>query len=247
MLRVVVVALSILTVVSFRALAQNQQNEPDVPPRSNVWDVKIGMTSGQVPEHDFIDISCGTNGGPPSIPIGSFKNFAKCPPEGTGLHEVYFAYDDELEYWARANEYVTWIAIYTGTKVMDQPVILSALFDADGIINGIRIISDARADPQQRRAAIVMRRRFTGRFGEEGWICEDLPPQEGEKPFRRQFVKELCTKISKNQLRVRLESHYYQKSGQTTFDPHTGQPQQGYFESTVRLALYHLSVPLDHM
>ena len=126
MLRVVVVALSILTVVSFRALAQNQQNEPDVPPRSNVWDVKIGMTSGQVPEHDFIDISCGTNGGPPSIPIGSFKNFAKCPPEGTGLHEVYFAYDDELEYWARANEYVTWIAIYTGTKVMDQPVILSA-------------------------------------------------------------------------------------------------------------------------
>ena len=92
-----------------------------------------------------------------------------------------------------------------------------------------------------------MRRRFTGRFGEEGWICEDLPPQEGEKPFRRQFVKELCTKISKNQLRVRLESHYYQKSGQTTFDPHTGQPQQGYFESTVRLELYHLSVPLDHM
>ena len=247
MLRVVVVALSILTVVSFRALAQNQQNEPDVPPRSNGWDVKIGMTSGQVPEDDFIDISCGTNGGPPSIPIGSFKNFAKCPPEGTGLHEVYFAYDDELEYWARANEYVTWIAIYTGTKVMDQPVILSALFDADGIIKGIRIISDARADPQQRRAAIVMRRRFTGRFGEEGWICEDLPPQEGEKPFRRQFVKELCTKISKNQLRVRLESHYYQKSGQTTFDPHTGQPQQGYFESTVRLELYHLSVPLDHM
>ena len=247
MLRVVVVALSILTVVSFRALAQNQQNEPDVPPRSNVWDVKIGMTSGQVPEHDFIDISCGTNGGPPSIPIGSFKNFAKCPPEGTGLHEVYFAYDDELEYWARANEYVTWIAIYTGTKVMDQPVILSALFDADGLIKGIRIISDARADPQQRRSAIVMRRRFTGRFGEVGWICEDLPPQEGEKPFRRQFVKELCTKISKNQLRVRLESHYYQKSGQTTFDPHTGQPQQGYFESTVRLELYHLSVPLDHM
>ena len=247
MLHVVVVALSILTVVSFRALAQNLQIEPDVPPRSNVWDVKIGMTSGQVPEHDFIDISSGTNGGPPSLPIGSFKNFAKCPPEGTGLHEVYFAYDDELEYWARANEYVTWIAIYTGTKVMDQPVILSALFDADGIIKGIRIISDARADPQQRRAAIVMRRRFTGRFGEEGWICEDLPPQEGEKPFRRQFVKELCTKISKNQLRVRLESHYYQKSGQTTFDPHTGQPQQGYFESTVRLELYHLSVPLDHM
>ena len=247
MLHVVVVALSILTVVSFRALAQNQQNEPDVPPRSNVWDVKIGMTSGQVPEHDFIDISCGTNGGPPSIPIGSFKNFAKCPPEGTGLHEVYFAYDDELEYWARANEYVTWIAIYTGTKVMDQPVILSALFDADGIIKGIRIISDARADPQQRRAAIVMRRRFTGRFGEEDWTCEDLPPQEGEKPFRRQFVKELCTKISKNQLRVRLESHYYQKSGQTTFDPHTGEPQLGYFESTVRLELYHLSVSLDQM
>ena len=247
MLRVVVVALSILTVVSFRALAQNQQNEPDVPPRSNVWDVKIGMTSGQVPEHDFIDISCGTNGGPPSIPIGSFKNFAKCPPEGTGLHEVYFAYDDELEYWARANEYVTWIAIYTGTKVMDQPVILSALFDADGIIKGIRIISDARADPQQRRAAIVMRRRFTGRFGEEGWTCEDLPKKEGEKPFRRQFIKELCTKISKNQLRIRLESHYYQKSGQTTFDPHTGEPQLGYFESTVRLELYHLSVSLDQM
>ena len=247
MLRVVTVVLGTLTAFNLSALAQNRQTEPDAPPRANIWDVRIGMTSGQIPEHDFIDISCGTNGGPPSILIDSFTNFSKCPPEGTGLHEVYFAYDDELEYWARANEYITWIAIYSGTKVMDQPVILSALFDGDGIVKGIRIISDARADPQQRLAAIVMRRRFTGRYGEEGWACEDLPPREGEKPFRRQFIKELCTKIYKDQLRVRLESHYYQKSGQTTFDPHTGQPQQGYFESTVRLELYHLSVPVDQM
>lgn len=247
MLRVVIVALGILTAVGFSALAQNRQAEPDAPPRSDIWNVRIGMMSDQVPEQDFMDIACGTNGGPPSILIGSFTNFAKCPPEGTGLHEVYFAYDDELEYWARANEYVTWIAIYSGTKLMDQPVILSALFDAGGIVKGIRIISDARADPQQRRAAIIMRRRFMGRFGEEGWVCEDLPRLEGEKPFRRQFIKELCTKTNKDQLRVRLESHYYQKSGQTTFDPHTGEPQLGYFESTVRLELYHLSVSLDQM
>ena len=245
MLHVVLAVLGTLMAVSFGALAQNQQTESEVPVRSDIWDVKIGMSSDEIPWRDFIDISCGTNGGPPSIMIDSFRNFAKCPPEQTGLHEVYFAYDDELEYWARANEYITWIPIYSGTKVVDQPVILSALFDRGGIVKGVRIISDARADPQQRLGAIVMRRRFTGLYGEDGWDCKDLPAQEGEKPFRRQFIKELCTKISKDQLRVRLESHYYQKSGQTTFDPHTGQPQQGYFESTVHLELYHLSVPVD--
>lgn len=243
----VLVILSLLAAGSSDAIAQAQIDGTEAPPRANIWDIKIGMKSEEVPERDFIDISCGTNGGPPSILIETFQNFSKCPPEETGLHEVYFAYDDELEYWARANESIMWIEIYSGTRVIDQPVILSALFDPEGLVRGIRIISDSRADPQIRRAAIVMRRRFTGKYGEDGWDCEDLPRNEGEKPLRRQFIKELCTKLYQDKLRVRLESHYYHKAGQSNFDPHTGQPQQGYFESTVRLELYDTSVPVDQM
>ena len=49
----------------------------DEPERANIWDIYVGMPVSEVPWRDFIDISCGTNGGPPSLPLAGFGDFAR--------------------------------------------------------------------------------------------------------------------------------------------------------------------------
>ena len=70
-----------------------------IPPK--IWDVPFGtpITGLTV---DFADPACGTNGGPPSTPLKSFADFGQCKPEASGLREIWFRYDDTLEYLARA-------------------------------------------------------------------------------------------------------------------------------------------------
>ena len=66
------------------------------------------------------------------------------------MREVYFRYDDELEYWAKANDFATEIKKFSGTKVYDFPVVLSARFDERGTLAGIRIVSDPRDTSRDR-------------------------------------------------------------------------------------------------
>src|SRR5712692_1059102 len=96
------------------------------PRRLEIWDLQLGAAVDQLPD-EFIDYACGTAGGPPSRPLDGWRDFHRCRPEPSGLREVYFRYDDELEYWAKANDFAMEI---------DFPVVLSALFDADGILAG---------------------------------------------------------------------------------------------------------------
>src|SRR4029079_19602582 len=52
--------------------------------------------------------------------------------EPDGLHEVYFEYDDELEYIARARDADREITRWAGTTEVSFPVVVSALFDSAG-------------------------------------------------------------------------------------------------------------------
>ena len=79
-----------------------------------------------------------------TVPLTAWKDYRRCRPDASGLREVYFRYDDELEYWAKANNFATEIQRFSGTKVYDFPVVLSARFDERGILTGIRIVSDPR-------------------------------------------------------------------------------------------------------
>ena len=79
-----------------------------------------------------MNYACGTNGGPPSLPLPNFAAFKKCKPDADGLHEVYFEYDDELEYVARALDNQPEIKMYAGTTVFEFPVVASLLFDDAG-------------------------------------------------------------------------------------------------------------------
>src|SRR5262245_27933294 len=71
------------------------------PRRMDFWDLQLGVAASAMPR-SYADYACGTAGGPPSLSLTGWQEFRRCPPEPTGLREVYFRYDDELEYWARA-------------------------------------------------------------------------------------------------------------------------------------------------
>src|SRR6266700_6589056 len=132
------------TLVGLPGLA-HAQGADERPTRREVWDIQLGAKLADLPD-DFIDYACGTNGGPPSTPLAGWKDFRRCRPEASGLREVYFRYDDELEYWAKANNLAAQMEQYVGTKTYGFPINVSALIGDDSVVRGIRIVTDPR-DP----------------------------------------------------------------------------------------------------
>jgi hypothetical protein len=214
------------------APAQAQQR----PTRTEIWDLKLGSSLTDLPD-DFTDYACGTNGGPPSLALTGWRDFRRCRPEPDRLREIYIRYDDELEYWAKANSFATEIQKYSGTKVFDFPVVLSARFDDTGILKGIRIVSDPRDTSRDREEAYLLRNFLNARYGREGWDCVDLAPEDGETPVFRTFIKQRCKKTVEGGALARLDTNYLRKKGQAEIDPQTGRQTEGLFESLVRFDL----------
>ena len=183
---------SMLSLALVAAASAQMPGQP-TPSRAEVWDLKLGTPAALMPS-GFGEYACGTNGGPPSMPLSGWNDFRRCRPEPSGLREVYFRYDDELEYWAKANELPTEIERYSGTKVYDFPVVLSALFDDGGTLAGLRIVSDPRDNTRSRDEAYALRNFLSARFGREGWSCNDLSAAEGEEPVEGTFIKQDCRK-----------------------------------------------------
>src|SRR5262245_60217366 len=186
------------------------------PRRLEVWDLQLGANVAQLPD-EFVDYACGTNGGPPALPLGGWREFRRCRPEPSGLREVYFRYDDELEYWARANSLLTQMEQHSGTKTYGFPIVVSALIDADGVLSGIRIVSDPRGG-EERDEAYLLRNFLTARFGRDGWDCEDSAPAEGETPIGGIFVKQQCRKPIDERTTASLATRHLRKPGQSQID-----------------------------
>lgn len=222
--------------VVLAATASTQMPGQPLPSRAEVWDLKLGTPAVALPS-DFGGYACGTNGGPPSQPLSGWADFRRCRPEPSGLREVYFRYDDELEYWAKANDLPTEIERYSGTKVYDFPVVLSALFDDGGMLAGLRIVSDPRDTTRSRDEAYTLRNFLTARFGRDGWSCSDLPPGDGEEPVGRTFIKQDCQKALEGPALAVMQTRYFRKKGQYQFDPHSRRETKGEFESTVHFEL----------
>jgi hypothetical protein len=214
----------------------------DRPSRLNVWDIHIGEAAAKIPD-GFINYACGTNGGPPSLPVANFTEFKKCRPEANGLREVYFEYDDELEYRARALEDKSEIRMYAGTTAYEFPVVASVLFDDAGHAKGLRLVTDPRQHVVHDRSEFWTLANFIRqRFGDDGWQCKDLPPGEGEHPVGSFFIKNHCVKTA-NGLRLVLDQRYFQKKGQQSVDPETGQPSREDYESATRFEMYDAALP----
>jgi hypothetical protein len=207
---------------------------PAEQPLPRIWDIPLPSPHSALPTDEFVDPACGTNGGPPGLAIGAFEQFERCRPEASGLREVWFRYDDEWEYVARAARNLDAIARNNAMVVLGQPVTLSLLIDRAGLVQGWRIFTDPHAKEEVRSEAYVVAIAFKARFGLDGWTCSDTTAAEGETPILGVFVKQRCEKVADGQA-MTVESRHYYKPGQALLDPNTGLPTVNQFESSARL------------
>jgi hypothetical protein len=199
--------------------------------------LKLGLKAAEMSTDTFGDLACGSNGGPPRQPIDEWSEFRKCRPEPSGLYEVNARFDDEQEYIGRAIDDPLYAQGHVGTRVAGHPVILSVLFDKDGVLRGIRMVSDPRASITERRMAHMLRLAVINRYDPDGWTCTDLPPAPGETPVGGGvFIKQRCEKRTAERS-LFLETHFLRKPGQSEVDPATGEPTTGQFESWTRFEL----------
>ena len=230
----VIAALGLGTALLFPATAQ-AQFDPALVPAFTIWDIKFGEPISQFPPAEVAEIACGTNGGPPSTPLKDFSEFAKCQPEKSGLHEIYFTNDDEQDYIAKAME-LEYRVMQGGTSIYAHPVMFSVLVDDQGIARGIRVITDERASERDRRVAVTLARNLKSRYGRWEQSCENLEPTAGQEPVGKIFVHEICTATSPDgDADMRLEATYFRKKGQTSINLETQQINTNYFQSATRL------------
>ena len=157
---------------------------------------------------------------------------------------MYFEYDDELEYQARALNHNAEVRMYAGTTAFEFPIIASVLFDDAGRVRGERMVTDPRQRVSRDRVEFWELANFVRhRFGDEGWTCKDLPAEDGETPAGSRFVKNRCEKTASG-ARLILEQRFFQKKGQLFVDPHTGRAQPNAFESETRFEMFDAAVPV---
>jgi hypothetical protein len=204
---------------------------------TKIWDIKLGTPVAALPLDQFVDPACGTNGGPPSRVLARFADFAVCPLDrSTGLHEVWFRYDDELEYVARARRSEIMVRLYQANSLGGQPIITSLLIDAAGLVQGYRIVNDPRAAGGTRIEAYGLVELFKGMVA-PGLDCTDLPPGPGERPIEDLFVKQVCESKADGQV-TRIEARRYYKPGQFVVNPNDNRITENEFESSARIEVF---------
>jgi hypothetical protein len=244
------VALLMALICPALAVAQGSMNGSESLRRATVWDFKLGQPIAAQPAPDeFRGLACGSNGGAPRAQLKGWGEFARCRAEADGLHEVYFEYDDELEYIARARDIDREITRWAGTTEVAFPVIVSALFDDAGILKGVRLVTDPRpehrndvteADLRKRADAYQLGAVMAARYDiVAARDCTSLPPAEGETPVGALFVKQSCEKIDQaSGRRIVLTVNLFRKPGQSGVNPQLPtQLTEGQFESATRVEI----------
>ena len=207
-----------------------------------IWDIAFGTPVASLPLDQFVDPACGTSGGPPARVLKSFTEFAQCARERTtGLHEVWFRYDDEMEYVARARRSDIMIRQYQANSMAAQPIITSLLIDGAGLVQGYRIVNDPRVESRTRLAAFGLSDLFKGIAG-MGLNCTNLPLAEGERPIDDWYAKEVCEKSADGRT-YRVEARRYYKAGQYAVDPNDNRLTENLFESSARIEVFKSPAP----
>jgi hypothetical protein len=216
-----------------QAQGRQAQGRPDP---GEIRGLKLGLKAQSMTLDGFGDLACGSNGGPPRQKIEEWSEFRKCRAEDSALHEVYARFDDEDEYIGKAIEEPRYARGKTGTRVAGHPVILSALFDRDGVLRVLRFVTDPRAASHERRMAHLMRLAVINRYEPDGWTCTDFPAAAGESPVGGVFIKQRCEKTTPGRHLV-VETRFLRKPGQSDNDPVTGEYRAGAFESSTRFEI----------
>lgn len=222
--------------------AQPAQQEERVLTQSpedigEIRNMRLGVKVEDFATEPFGDYACGGNGGAPGQKLSGWAEFKRCRPEANGLREVWVRFADQIELYARAIENDAMAQRLGGTRVAGFQVILSVLFDDQGVSRGFRMITDPRAAVQERRVGFMFRQRIQLRYGIEGWTCTDLPPAQGETPVGGVFIKVDCEKRTPER-NLFVQARFLRKAGQFDYDPVTREPGVGQFESQTRFEIF---------
>jgi hypothetical protein len=224
----------------------------DLPARMTVWDLELGSTQAEMPALvEFRKYACGSNGGPPRRPLAGWADYNQCPVDtATGLYEVYFEYDNEVEFFLRAMDDGR-VARFVGTTDKSFPIVASALFDEGGVLRGIRVVTDPRADYTNDAFFDLGTLRLRedhyllGPFlGSQFTItpetdCVNIPLGPDEAEIGNSHTKLDCEMVDETAgLRYILQTRFLRKPGQLGRDPRTGALTQGQYESWTRAEIY---------
>lgn len=210
-------------------------------PRPTLLDLQLGRTASELPT-SFKSFACGTNGGPPATPIKGWSEFARCPADAQGLHEVAIEYDDAGERAARAagNPAAAW---GLGTGIDYFPIIASALFDDAGTLRGLRLVTDPRPDQQKMPFLLyrpygehyLLQLYLMDRFGMNAADCRELPLGPGQSPVFGMVTNRICDRTDAVAKRhYHIEARFYRRRGEHDVDADTGRLAEGHFLSETR-------------
>jgi hypothetical protein len=175
------------------------------PLEGDLRDLRVGMTVAELPAEGYTGFACGNDGAKPGTALGGWQDFQKCPADPKGLHEVAFAFAPSP--LAELGDQ------WEGTKVAGHPVIPSLLIDDQGVVQGLRIVTDPDARHYQKKAAYLFGIRVMGRYGRDGWQCTDARPGGGKAPIGGMFIDRRCEKIFHDR-RLILNTELYRAAGQ---------------------------------
>lgn len=218
------------------------------PDDGDIRGLKLGLSASDMPE-GFINFACGSNGGPPLRPLGGWDEYPLCAKDAMGLYEVAVEYDTVgahladmfVEAFEEDEVGGLWLDKFVGTKVAGHPVVLSVLFDDQGIVQGLRAVTDSRARLDQRRISRMLATVIRFNYDPENWVCETLPLERGQQPIGDSYVKERCETVYRGDRRMILWRNFYRKAGQTGVGAR-GEFVDGEWESSARWEVWSLSV-----
>ncbi|MGI9508825.1 MAG: hypothetical protein ACR2QJ_05700 [Geminicoccaceae bacterium] len=189
------------------------------PLKGDLRDLSVGMTVDELPTERYVAFACGNHGSEPGAAIGGWMDYTACPADETGLHEVAFAYAEDNP-WAAVNDK------WEGTKVAGHPVQPSLLISKDGVVEGIRIVTNGKR-LYLKKKAYLFPIRIMGRYGRDGWTCEETEPGDGKTAIGGMFIDRLCEKtfhdrklIMKVDLYRTAEQEGRDFTGSTRFEIH---------------------------
>jgi hypothetical protein len=189
----------VLTLVAGVAVAA------DDPLEGDLRELRVGMAVEELPPEGYVDLACGSNGDQPGAALGGWADFQRCAADGAGLREVAFGFAESrlAELGDR----------WEGTKVAGHPVIPSLLIDEQGVVQGIRIVTDPEARLYLKKKAFLLGIRVMGRYGRDGWTCTDAELDAGKAPVGGMLIDRRCEKIFHDR-RLILETDLYRTAEQ---------------------------------
>jgi hypothetical protein len=187
------------------ALAPAAATAAEDPHEGDLRELRVGMTVPELPQEGYVNFACGHDGAEPGPPIAGWQDFAACPADPAGWHEVAFEYAQSP--LAELGDQ------WEGTKVAGHPVIPSLLIDGAGVVQGIRIVTDPDARLYLKKKAFLLGLRVMGRYGRDGWTCTEHGPDDGRSAVGGLFIDRRCEKMLDDR-RLILKTDLYRTAEQ---------------------------------